>query len=249
MCGIAGFSLSKRERVNANKLSTQLLLGIEERGQHATGVAWTNVETNKVWVQKSAVAASDFVEGNKLDKFTRTAILHTRWATKGAVADDANNHPIDVRGLVGVHNGVIYNDDELFEKIGSEKRIAEVDSEAIFANLLHGVGQVEDKLQEVKGSAAVAWLNSKDGRSLHLSRISSSPVVIGITLKGSVLFASTEKALRKAANSVGIKLTKVFSLGEGGYLQIEDGNVLDSRVFSATKRELSATEKKALNLV
>lgn len=249
MCGIAGFSLNPREKVNATKLSNALLLGIEERGQHATGTAWNNLETNTVWIQKSAVAATDFVSGNKLHKSTRTAILHTRWATKGDVSNNANNHPIDVRGLVGVHNGVIFNDDELFGKLGSEKRIAEVDSEAIFANILHGVGELEDKLQEVKGSAAVAWLNSKDGRALHLSRISSSPVVIGITSKGSVLFASTEKAVRKGAKVSGITLTKVFSLGEGGYLQIEDGNVVDSRVFSSAKRELSLTEKKALNLV
>lgn len=249
MCGIAGFSLSKREKVNATKLSSALLLAIEERGQHATGVAWNNQTDNKVWVQKTAIAATEFVRENQLDKLTRTAILHTRWATKGDVKNNKNNHPIDVRGLVGVHNGVIYNDDELFNRIGAEKRIAEVDSEAIFANILHGVGEIEDKLQDVKGSAAVAWLNSKDGRVLHLSRISSSPVVIGISEKGSVLFASTEKAVRKGAKSVGIKLTKVFNLGEGGYLQIEDGSVVDSRVFSSEKRELSTTEKKALNLV
>lgn len=249
MCGIAGFSLNRRERINANKLSSALLLGIEERGQHATGVAWNDVETNKIWIQKKAVPASTFVEENTLKGNARTAILHTRWATKGDVSIPENNHPIDVRGLVGIHNGCIFNDDELFAKVGADKRIAEVDSEAIFANLLHGRGETVDKLSEVKGSAAVAWLDVKNPDSLHVARISSSPLVLGTTTMGSVLFASTEKAIRRGASSVGIKITNVMKLDEGGYLEFLDGQVIQSAVFSSEKRVLSETEKRALNLV
>jgi glucosamine 6-phosphate synthetase-like amidotransferase/phosphosugar isomerase protein len=248
MCGIAGFSLNGREQVNATKLTNALLLGIEERGFHATGVAWNNEQTNKVWVQKDAVSATEFVRSNRLDKNTSTAILHTRWATKGSADNNANNHPIDIRGIVGIHNGVIYNDDEIFARIGSDRRIAEVDSEAIFANLLYGVGNTSDKLQEIEGSAAVAWMNSKDGSSLHLARISSSPVVVGISNLGSVLFASTEKALRLGATAGKIGLSKTFHMEEGSYLEIAKGQVIDSQKFAKVSRTLSLTERKALNL-
>lgn len=249
MCGIAGFSLSHRENINATRLSSELLLGIEERGQHATGVAWHNTDTDKIWIQKSPVAATEFVKGNSLQGKARTAILHTRWATKGDVSVPENNHPIDVRGLVGIHNGCIFNDDALFEKIGPEKRIAEVDSEAIFANLLHGVGTTTEKLSEVKGSAAVAWLDVKNPSSLHVARISSSPMVLATTSMGSVIFASTEKAIRRGAKSVGIKITNLMRLDEGGYLEFESGRVLSSATFNTETRTLSDTEKKALNLV
>jgi glucosamine 6-phosphate synthetase-like amidotransferase/phosphosugar isomerase protein len=249
MCGIAGFSLSHRERVNANKLSSALLLGIEERGTHATGVAWSDKATNKVWIQKKAIAASQFVTNNELKGDARTAILHTRWATKGDVAIPENNHPIDVRGLVGIHNGCIFNDDALFEKIGVEKRIAQVDSEAIFANLLHGKGDTVEKLSEVKGSAAVAWLDVKNPDSLHVARISSSPMVLGTSNMGSVLFASTDRAIERGAKAVGIKITNIMRLDEGGYLEFFEGQVVQSAVFSAEKRVLSDTEKRALNLV
>lgn len=248
MCGIAGFSLNEREQINATKLTNALLLGIEERGYHATGVAWNNEQTNKVWVQKDAIAATEFVRANRLDKTTSTAILHTRWATKGSAENNANNHPIDVRGIVGIHNGVIYNDDEIFAKLGKERRIAQVDSEAIFANLLYGVGEISDKLQQVDGSAAVAWLNSKDGSSLHLARISSSPVVVGISNLGSVLFASTEKALRLGATAGKIGISKTFHMEEGSYLQIEKGRVINSQKFAKEARELSFIERRALNL-
>jgi glucosamine 6-phosphate synthetase-like amidotransferase/phosphosugar isomerase protein len=249
MCGIAGFSLNDKEQINATKLANALLLGIEERGFHATGAAWNNEQTNKVWVQKDAVTATEFIGSNRLSKTTSTAILHTRWATKGAVENNANNHPIDVRGIIGIHNGVIYNDDELFAKIGKELRIAQVDSEAIFANILHGVGEIPEKLQQVMGSAAVAWMDSKDGSSLHLSRISSSPVVIGISSMGSVFFASTEKALSLGAEAVKIKLKKIFRMEEGSYLQIERGAVINSQKFDKVSRELSYIERKALDLV
>ena len=249
MCGIAGFSLSKRERINANKLSSALLLGIEERGQPATGAAWHNPTNDEIWIQKDAVTASEFVKNNGLAGNTRAAILHTRWATKGDVSIPANNHPIDVKGLVGIHNGCIFNDDEIFERIGSEKRIAQVDSEAIFANLLHGEGETVEKLSEVKGSAAVAWLDATGPDSVHIARISSSPLVIATTAMGSVIFASTENAIRKGANSVGMKITNMMRLDEGGYLEFLDGQVIQSATFSAEKRVLSDTEKRALNLV
>lgn len=248
MCGIAGFSLNPAERVSASRLAGALLLGIEERGRHASGLAWANPTSHEVWIQKEAIAASDFVPSIDIHADTRSLIAHTRWATKGSPKNNANNHPIDVNGLVGIHNGCISNDDKLFATIGPSKRIAQVDSEAIFANLLHSGKPTTQALEELEGSAAVAWLETHDGRTLHLSRISSSPVVIGLTENGSLLFASTERALRQAERAVNIVLSKVFSLGEGAYLTICDGQIIDSQMFSTSARELSAIERQALSV-
>lgn len=248
MCGIAGFSLNPNENINAATLASALLLGIEERGTHATGAAWNGAD-GQVWIAKDAIPASTFVKGTHVDTNATTAILHTRWATQGSVANNANNHPIDVRGIVGIHNGVIWNDDELFTQIGADKRIAEVDSEAIFANLLHSGAPTTDALAAVKGSAAVAWLESVDPTLLHVARISSSPVVVGITENGSVLFASTQKALRQGANAVDVWLTKVFDLGEGAYLTFRDGAHVDTATFTTgARRTLTSIERQALNI-
>ncbi len=250
MCGIAGVSLAPQETVNARELATALLTRIEERGRHATGVAWVD-DNNETWVTKGAVPAKDFVKGPHVPKEARTFIAHTRYATHGATSDNRNNHPIDVTGIVGIHNGVVWNDNDLFVLIGEEKRIAEVDSEAIFATILHSGMATTDSLDLVDGSAAVAWYAENDEpRALNLARIQSSPIVVGVTEKGSIIFASTERAVRGSAGAVNLELKAVYNLPEGIYQKVIDGEVVLTESFGkkVTQRELSAVEKRALNV-
>lgn len=249
MCGIAGVSLHPNENVNATDLTRALLLGIEERGWHATGVAWADTDGD-VWLVKDAVTASEFVKSDHAPADTRTVLAHTRWATKGAVENNANNHPIDVGGIVGIHNGCLSNDDELFAKLGKDKRIAQVDSEAIFAHLLHSGLSTADALQDLRGSAAIGWLEVEDGNTLHLARVSSSPLVLAFTDKGSLLFASTAKALTNAAVLTGLTLVgDPVSVPEGTYFQVRDGKVVAHDTFTTQgHRTLTSMEREALRV-
>lgn len=249
MCGIAGASINPAETINTTTLATGLLLGIEERGQHATGVAWTGADPTDTWIMKDAVPASDFVSSEHVPDDASTFIAHTRWATKGSVSNNDNNHPIDVNGIVGIHNGCIWNDDDIFEAIGAGKRIAQVDSEAIFAALLHTGLSPAEVLPTLKGSAAIAWYNMADPTVLHLARVSSSPLVLGHTEGGSLLFASTERALTRAAMKADVLLTHTYSVPEGWYLQVRDGETLSSEQFATQgARPLTAMERRALNV-
>lgn len=246
MCGICGFSGSQREQIDARALARHMLLGIEERGRHATGVAWDN--DGQTWLDSQAIPASAYVRHLPLDAGTKTFIGHTRWATQGSPQNNDNNHPIDVRGIVGIHNGCIMNDDELFEIIGPEKRIAQVDSEAIFAYLVHSGLDTTEALGHLSGSAAIAWYDVRDPDLLHLARVSSSPLILGETDGGSLLFASTESCLNKSAKAMGLELVSVTSTPEGTYLQVRGGEVVERESFETESRTLTAMERRALNL-
>lgn len=249
MCGIAGVSLSLDEKVDAKKLSNELLLGIEERGRHATGVAWVDAD-EKLWIAKAAIPASDYVENSNVPTDARSFIAHTRWATQGSVNNNDNNHPIDVGGIVGIHNGCISNDDELFELIGAEKRIAEVDSEAIFSMLLHSGLKAGESLEFLRGSAAVAWYETDKTDVINIARVSSSPMVIAYTEAGSLLFASTERAIRRAATATGLVITHSYSLPEGWMHKVQEGQIIASEHFNGeTDRVLTDIERKALDLI
>lgn len=245
-------NLSRDETINARELAVHLLLGIENRGRHATGAAFFNDGGEPV-VDKADMAATEFVEYLDMPATTTNVLLHTRWASQGSPKVNANNHPIDVNGIIGIHNGVLYNDNALFERIGPEKRIAQVDSEAIFATLLHGREKPAHALARVEGSAAIAWVESHgDPDVLHASRVSSSPFVFGFSEAGSFVFASTAEALTKATDRVGMRLAGgPYDLEEGVYLRVRNGEIVTRMRFEAADRSfaMTATERKALNLV
>ena len=253
MCGIAGANLAPDENIDASVLATALLLGIEERGRDATGAAF--FEGTQPLVQKTNMAASEFVEYLDMAPNVTNLILHTRWATQGSPTVNANNHPVDVSGIVGVHNGVIYNDDSLFRRVsaltGENKRTAEVDSEAIFATLLHGQETIPESLARIDGSAAVAWFDTEGGDpdTMHVSRVSSSPFVYAYTEAGSFIFASTEKALRRGLAAVNLAVVGgPYNLTEGTYMRVRHGDVVGKSHFTQAgrARSLSAVERQAL---
>lgn len=247
MCGICGISASPTERFNARDLSSAMLLGIEERGGHATGVAWATGDT--VEVDKTNVRATVFVRNMDIPAYARTFIGHTRWATQGVPERNLNNHPIDVGRLVGIHNGCISNDDALFRRIGPQHRIAEVDSEAIFAWVQRSGMPVTEALPYLSGSASVAWLDKKDPTLLHLARIAYSPLVIARTYGGSFMFASTTKCLEKSAVLADLHIEYMAPLEEGVYLTVRNGEVETLEMFdmkNSHRRDLSSIERRAL---
>jgi predicted glutamine amidotransferase len=185
---------------------------LQTRGHDATGFALMD-EDGKVYAWKTpkpawvAVAEKAFDEwaDTSLSDRTRIMLCHTRAFTKGSPFVHANNHPLfaqpTIQGLV-VHNGMIRNDDGLFEvnkKSPAFQRSCATDSDALRALLdAHG-GIDKDVFAEMslaEGTAAVAAIHRSSPGKLLLLR-DSNPLVIGCT-RDTIGFASTKEALHKA---------------------------------------------------
>jgi glucosamine 6-phosphate synthetase-like amidotransferase/phosphosugar isomerase protein len=142
MCGIAAVLLFPQDRAAAQwqairEIFTGNLLANEKRGEAATGVAVAGL-CGTARILKRALPASRFVALpeyqqilSQLGPDTTLLLGHTRLPTKGSPCRDENNHPIQAGPVIGVHNGHIENDDELFAACGCQ-RSAEVDSEILF---------------------------------------------------------------------------------------------------------------------
>lgn len=226
MCGIAGFSISDKDHrfIESRYLSRCLLKQIIERGRDATGAAWSENTDNglEVWYTKAAVPATEFLDAlQEMPRYTRSAILHTRYATQGDPSNNDNNHPIVVPNVVGVHNGVIVNDDFIFDKLGCD-RLAQVDSEAIF-RLIAEHDNPLPHLHKLRGRAAIAWFKADDPSTLHIARLEGSPLHVGQTRHGSLVFASTYGNLTAATRASNTPLVETWQMDEWSYMAVRKG--------------------------
>ena len=147
MCGLAGVLLEPKERSAETweairRAFIQNLLANQERGKEASGVARIQRD-GSCHLYKSPLPAEQLVAQRAfqnllagLDANTTMLLGHTRAPTKGTPAHNGNNHPLWVGHVVGIHNGHIENDDDLFERLRFQRHW-DVDSEIIFQILNH----------------------------------------------------------------------------------------------------------------
>ena len=149
-------------------------------------------------------------------------LVHVRDYTKGHPSIAANNHPVRHGPVVGIHNGIITNDDELLERHGCARAEPQmtVDSEAIFAVAAHSRSDAR-ALEALEGAMAAAWLDERDAGVLHLARGVGRPLWLGQGQDG-IFFASTKLALEVLEHYCAISLRKrqvregtLFTLCEG----------------------------------
>ena len=217
MCGIVGaLAFGKLNKKNEEirqrlmrYLTTELMLETEERGKDATGAAILFNDGNYLGIKRGEESSKFLAKfGKKKECYgsllevwrkheapVKVFIGHCRKGTVGAHRDNKNNHPIKIRNIVGVHNGVIRNDDEIEKHLGC-KRDGKVDSEMIFRLFDHftnsgkepfTMDMLETIIARLTGAFAVIAFNSdnikqvpvfRDGRPIEMIFIKNLALLI-----------------------------------------------------------------------
>jgi glucosamine--fructose-6-phosphate aminotransferase (isomerizing) len=230
VCGIAGYSLGLDSRIERTVAARALLAGIAERGADAVGYAFRQ-PGSAITIHKQRSGATALLDRIRVPEEAAQLLVHVRDYTKGHPSLSANNHPIRHGAVVGIHNGIIENDDELFDEHGIARAEPDmtVDSEIIFALAERSRGRTAAALQKLYGSMAAAWLD--EGRpELLLARGMGRPLWLGVG-KRELFFASTKLALELVESYSGLKLRK-SQLEEGVVTAVENGKVVARDTFS-----------------
>jgi glucosamine 6-phosphate synthetase-like amidotransferase/phosphosugar isomerase protein len=223
MCGIAGYSVDVDSEVDRTLAAQALLAAIAERGADASGYAWRGAGTG-VTVHKQRSGASSLLDWLEVPAEATQVLVHVRDYTKGHPTIEANNHPIRHGTVVGIHNGVVANDEEIMAAHGFERHEPEmtVDSEAIFALVEHAEGQA-NALEQIRGTMATAWMDERRPEVLFAARAVGRPLWLGRG-RHEVFFASTREALEIVEDTLRITLSP-REVDEGTLLALSDGRV------------------------
>jgi glucosamine 6-phosphate synthetase-like amidotransferase/phosphosugar isomerase protein len=230
MCGIAGYSLKSEARVDRTLAAQALLAGIAERGADAVGYAHRASGVAAATVIKQRTGASELLERVRVPQTATQLFVHVRDYTKGHPSIHANNHPVRHGPVVGIHNGIILNDDEIlgeFECARAEHGMT-VDSEAIFALAAHSSGDAQ-ALERLRGALATAWFDERAPDVLYVARGVARPLWLGLA-DGAVFFASTKRALETVEVYARIKVRKE-EVAEGTMLVLCEGEVRQGQGF------------------
>lgn len=236
ICGIAGIHVLNPE--NAPKYSKieyaidDLLRAIDHRGGDATGFVAISDEGQVAWQKASCNASEFYKERRPIPWGTRSVLLHTRMATQGSAAFPENNHPVRRGSVYIVHNGHIWNDNEVFIKT-NKRRYGQVDSEAIAAVIAKfGIMKTHEAMEEVSGAAAIGVIDEAKPGFMALARGASSPLMF-YRNDNIAVFASTMDAVKRAWRTLygtAPKDDKIMDVDEGTVIYL-DNNEIDVKRF------------------
>lgn len=233
MCRIGGIIYGKnREEINTAEIASVLFAEMIYQGPHAWGFATYNESDEMIrWTKQEGKCDSKAAERYQLshiDPDAKWAIFHSRYATHGSPSNNANNHPIRHDDIIGVHNGVLSNHEEVLAQTGRYDDAAEVDSEAIFAAVNKWGNSAG--LRKIQGNAVAVYADLNRPHLLHIARTNGRVLNLGWTEKGNLIFASDKFALT-ALEVFGIKFKKFSVVGENKILVLRNGQIIARHQF------------------
>lgn len=230
MCRILGMCFGGHpEDLEPQEIAAILFPALVRQGPHAYGFMQNVNDTityNK-WPGRSDTREANTNILNSIEPEANWVVGHTRWATHGDPADVLNDHPIPHGRIIGVHNGVLTNHEEILAVTGREDEKTKVDSEAIFA-AVNKWGHVKG-LRRVKGAMVAVYANVNQPHTLYIGRSSGRQLTIGFTDRGNIIFASDKEALLRLEPEIGF--LRFSTVSENRLLKLRGGAIIERRYF------------------
>jgi Glucosamine 6-phosphate synthetase, contains amidotransferase and phosphosugar isomerase domains len=176
MCGIFGVMGGDTGQFTPDqiyKIFNTLAVRSEERGREAAGCAI--LYNNQISVFKQPLRISRMLKSKSFIRFVNdklglpiAIIGHSRLVTNGSQSEENNNQPVVTDNVVGVHNGILVNEEEIKSQYDIQQ-VSGLDTEVLF-KLIEQERTKTNKLERVlkasfnkiSGSASIAFFSAKD---------------------------------------------------------------------------------------
>ncbi len=260
MCGIVGYVGNRQ----AAEVLLEGLAKLEYRGYDSAGLAVRDGEKPAVVVKEVGKLQnlSNKIDGGKALKGT-VGIGHTRWATHGAPsAINAHPHvsgnctgsgsgPVESE-VVGVHNGIIENYQELKEKLLRHNYVfySDTDTEVLIKLVdyyykkykMGPIDAIAKTMVRVRGSYALEVMFTDHPGEVYVAR-KDSPMIVGIA-EGETFIASDVPAILKYSRDVyyigNLEMAKVTADGPEFYDL--NGDIIEKKLVHV-EMDAAAAEK------
>lgn len=274
MCGIFGLMVQKdagyKPAFIKRSLTTLARLS-ESRGKDSSGLVFRDESERELQVFKGAVTLDYLLKTKEvvqqidrivgLTNQNRAARLqstfavmgHSRLVTNGSQLNDVNNQPVVKDGVIGIHNGIIVNDNELWSRYPEIQRTYEIDTEVMLALIGKYIRDdwviataVSKTLREVFGTVAAAFFVD----TLNVLAIATNNGSLYVLTNETDLFAfaSEEYFLKKLAKTMHLDTNGKFWIrqvasGKGFVLDLKDFALHEFSFLTEPRRSSARLEQ------
>jgi glucosamine 6-phosphate synthetase-like amidotransferase/phosphosugar isomerase protein len=253
MCGIFGIIATENKQVSPDslRLSLNKLFKLSEsRGKEAAGLAI--FYNDKINVLKQPIPASQLIKTKEYRQVFRNSfgddeikgnpvamIGHSRLMTNGTMKKNENNQPVWLEDIVGVHNGIVVNVNQLWQQFPDLTRTSEVDTEIILALLKMYYRQtgslvkaVQEMYLQIQGSASIAVIN-KPSNQVVIATNTGSLFTVRNSKNKIFVFGSEKYILQKFIERN--TLSNLFKDAKIQHLKPKNGYLIELSDFELKK--------------
>ena len=240
MCGIFG-AIGDYDK---DKLKILAILN-ENRGRDSFGLYRRDFYKKKGLIYKTVDTPTMVLDNPKLNRYMKNSkgifLGHTRFATKGdAIAK--NSHPFQYGNVIGTHNGIIYN----VEELGLEYTDSnfEVDSQVIFY-LLNKERDFKSVFEKLDGYWGLAWTDKRYPKQILLSSHNQGVYYVKIQNRA-IYYSSDENHLKLITGNRGdseilrvpdnqvIRITESLNIKLGAIYKAKEKKPVKAEIYKPT---------------